>query len=417
MKKNIWLLNHYANLPGKGPSLRHYNFAKVLAKRGYNVHIFASSAAHNYDFNAITDGTRYKEEVIQGVHFVYVRTSDYHGNNLKRAKNILEYTVRLPGIAKKYAKITKPDVIIGSSLHWLTLFVGRRIAKKLKSEYILEIRDPWPENIKNYYPNFNRFLMSIFRSLEKYIYKRARNIIFLVEGAKDYILDMGWQDEIPLEKISYINNGIDLKAFFENKELHSINDIDLSNRTVFNVVYTGAIRKTNAIGVLVETAVLLKERGINDVKLLIWGGGDELEYWENQVKTLNLDNIILKGAVPKEFIPGIVSAADLNILHQINANLDGVYKYGSSQNKKFDYLAAGKPILCTVKTNYDIIVQSKSGLTLDIQSPETIADGILFFKNMSSEEYRGYCSHASKTAEAFDFVKLTDRLQAVIESD
>ena len=417
MKKNVWLLNHYANLPGRGLSLRHFNFAKELVQRGYNVYIFASSAAHNFDFNAIEDGASHKEEIVRDVHFVYIRTCSYVGNNLKRLKNILEYTFRLAKIAKIYAKVNMPDVIIGTSMHPLTLFAGRRIAKKLNSEYIIEIRDLWPETIKNYNPKFNRFLMGIFRSIEKYIYKRAKNIIITVEGGKDYILDMGWQKEIPLEKIAYINNGIDLKAFIENKELYTTKDEDLSDKTIFSVVYTGAIRKTNAIGILVETAALLKEREINDVKLLIWGGGDELDYWKNQANGLGLDNIVFKGAVQKEYIPGIVSAADLNILHQINANMDGVYKYGSSQNKKFDYLAAGKPILCTVKTNYDVIVQGKCGITLDIQSPETIVDGILYFRNMSSEEYNGYGERAFKTAEAFDFVKLTDRLEAVIESD
>ena len=416
MKKNIWLLNHYANLPGKGVSLRHFNFAKELVKRGYEVHIFASSAGHNFNFNAITDGSLYKEEIVSGVHFVYIRCSNYLGNNLKRIKNILEYTLRLPRIAKKYAKLTKPDVIIGSSMHPLTLFAGRRIAKKLESEYIIEIRDLWPESIKNVYPNFNKCLLGIFRSFEKYIYKRAKNIILTVEGGKQYILDMGWEKEIPLNKISYINNGIDLSAFNKNKELYPPDDKDLFDESVFKVVYTGAIRRINALDVLIDTAVLFKERGINDVKLLIWGDGDELKSCIKRTESLGLENIVFKGNVPKEYIPGIVSKADINILHQINANMDGVYKYGSSQNKKFDYLAAGKPVLCTVKTNYDIIEQNKAGLSLDIQTPEIIMDGVLFFKNMPLADYNGCCARARETVIEFDFVRLTDRLVDIIES-
>jgi glycosyltransferase involved in cell wall biosynthesis len=258
--------------------------------------------------------------------------------------------------------------------------------------------------------------MNLFRFLEKYIYKRAKNIIFTMEGGYDYIVDRGWQEEILLEKISYINNGIDLEVFNRNKDLYPTRDNDLCDQSIFKVVYTGAIRKINALEVLVETAELLNRRGIRDVRLLIWGDGNELEACRKKVKELNLDNIIFKGSVPKEYIPSIVSSADLNILHQICSSLDGVNKYGSSQNKKDDYLAAGKPILCTVKTNYDIIPQSMSGLSLDTQTPETIADGILFFKNLYPDDYKAYCAKALITAEEFDFVKLTDRLESIINS-
>jgi hypothetical protein len=50
--------------------------------------------------------------------------------------------------AHDYAKAHgRPDVIIASSVHPLTMVAGIRIAKRMKIPCICEIRDLWPEAI------------------------------------------------------------------------------------------------------------------------------------------------------------------------------------------------------------------------------------------------------------------------------
>ena len=48
---------------------------------------------------------------------------------------------------KKILKQDKPDIIIASSVHPLTMVAGIKIARKLKIPCICEIRDLWPEAI------------------------------------------------------------------------------------------------------------------------------------------------------------------------------------------------------------------------------------------------------------------------------
>lgn len=67
MKKNIWILNHYAS-NGTG---RHYKFAENLIKRGYNVKLFAASTIHNSNRNKINDSTKYIEEMENDVSCIY----------------------------------------------------------------------------------------------------------------------------------------------------------------------------------------------------------------------------------------------------------------------------------------------------------------------------------------------------------
>ena len=87
---NIWLINHYAVPPIYYPLARTTNFAKYLMRMGHTVTIFAASSVHNSDVNLITDDRKWREETVDGVHYVYIKCCDYQGNGLKRIYNICE---------------------------------------------------------------------------------------------------------------------------------------------------------------------------------------------------------------------------------------------------------------------------------------------------------------------------------------
>jgi glycosyltransferase involved in cell wall biosynthesis len=414
-KKNIWILNHYANLPGMGASLRHFNLAKELARRGYKPRIFASSVVHNSDYNVISDKKSWLERRERGVYFTYVKTPGYSGNGLARALNILKYCLRVPRVAKRqHERFGRPDVIIASSMHPFALFVGLWMARTYKCKYIAEIRDLWPESLIAYYPNFSKWLMSIFYRAEKYIYKNADKVIFTMAGGKDYVADKGWLGEVDEGKLHHINNGVDLKDFFYNRDSARVYDSDLADGTVFKAVYTGSIRRVNNLAVLVEAAAILKAQGRDDIKILVWGDGGDRKGLSKEVERRGLTNIAFKGYVDRKCIPYIVSQADVNILHQ--AVETKIYKYGTSQNKKFDYLAAGRPILCTVPSNFDIVAEGGAGISLENQTPEAISEALVRFRDMDREEYSKYCTNAAAVAEEYDFGKLAEKLIDIIES-
>ena len=77
---NIWLINHYAVPPQHYPLARPTNFAKYLMQMGHTVKVFAASTVHNSDKNLITDGAPYREEVVDGVSYVYIKCRDYQGD-------------------------------------------------------------------------------------------------------------------------------------------------------------------------------------------------------------------------------------------------------------------------------------------------------------------------------------------------
>ena len=144
---NIWLINHYAVPPKYYPLARPANFAKYLMAMGHTVTIFAASSVHNSTMNLITDGRRWREETVDGVHYVYIKCCDYQGSGLKRIYNICEFAWKLPGVCKHFPK---PDAIVATSMPPTSCAMGVHLGRKWGCKTVAEIADLWPESIVAY---------------------------------------------------------------------------------------------------------------------------------------------------------------------------------------------------------------------------------------------------------------------------
>lgn len=421
MKKNIWLWNHYATDMYKNRGGRHYWFAKNLIKQGYKATVFGASTYHNtaeyMDTGIDTGNKKYATDTINNIPFVFVKTTSALGNGIDRVKNMALFYLNLFPVAKACAKINgKPDVILASSVHPLTMVAGIQIAKKLKVPCICEVRDLWPEAIFS----FNNvketsFLGKILTAGEHWIYKKANALIFTKEGDPDYIKEKIWDKDhggnIDLKKCHYINNGIDIDTFIKSAKANVLDDEGLAE-SKFNVVYAGSIRPVNNVGFILDAAGLLKEH--SDINFLIYGDGNQLGMLQKRVINERLTNVKMKGYINKQFIPCILSNASVNILNYSQSQYN--WARGNSSNKLFEYMASGKPVISTVKMGYCILDKYKCGLSLEDSKPEELAKTILQIKNMSKEQYEAMGRNARNGAKDFDFNVLTDKLIDVIES-
>ncbi|TAA72862.1 glycosyltransferase family 4 protein [Planococcus salinarum] len=413
MKKNVWIWNHYATNMLENKGGRHYWFAKYLMKMGYSVTIFCASTRHINEKNIETGKEKYKINSENEIPFVFVKTTAYKDNGVDRVKNMFSFYRNLFPTAKDYAqKNGKPDVILASSVHPLTLVAGIKIAKKFGVPCICEVRDLWPESLVAYGAlKRNSLFTKLLFFGEKWIYKKADKLIFTIEGGKDYITDRGWDKDrngpVDLEKVHHINNGVSLETYSFNKENYAINDSDLENQNSFKVIYTGSVRKVNNVGLILEIAENLKGQ---NVEFLIYGDGDHLRELIMRVELKGLSNVKFKGRIEKKSIPYVLSKANLNI---ILGQSNPVFKYGISPNKLFEYLASGRPILSTFKPEYSLIERFNTGKELETNDSLLICKEILEFKNMHQDEYQEICNNAKQTSELFDYKVLTKKLSKV----
>jgi len=410
--KNIWIFNHYATSMFKDRGGRHYHFAKNLIDKGYKVTIFCASTIHNSSERIDIGSDMYLVNFVDGIKFVFIKTSSYTGNGKQRIKNMIDFYKNLFSVSKQCAS-DKPNIILASSVHPLTLVSGIKISKKFHVPCMCEIRDLWPESIIAYgLLKRESIIARILYQGEKWIYKKADSIIMTWEGGKDYIIDQGWDKDIDLSKIKYISNGVEIDAFDKNIEENQIVDLDLIGSKNKNIVYAGSIRKVNNLRVLLDSAKIIQNKGYNDIKFLIYGSGDEEEILKKKCKDEEINNVIFKGRIEKKYIPVILKNAYINILHNSSTSLD---KYGQSQNKFFEYLAAGNCIIQTYRTGYSICEKYNCGVSTSIQNTEEIAKTIIEVCN--NEEMRSLMGkNARNAAYEFDYSKLTDKLIDVIEN-
>ena len=404
----IWLINHYAVPPRYYPLARQNYFAKYLMRAGHEVTIFAASTVHNSDKNLIEDDTPYREDVVDGVHYVLIRCKGYHGNGASRILNMLEFARKLPSVCDKYPR---PDAIVATSMPPMSCAAGIKLARKYGCRGIAEIADLWPESIVAYGIAGPRNPAVLYLSrLEKWIYTKSDAVVFTMEGAYDYIKEQHWESAVPRSKVHYINNGVDLELFDYNREHFKAEDKDLEDPETFKVVYTGSIRRVNGLGLLLDTA---KEVKNPRVRFLIWGDGDERAALEQRVRDEYIDNVIFKGRVEKKFVPSIVSRADVNIAHCVSAPVD---RYGISFNKMFEYFAAGKIVLSDFPTEYNPALQCGAGITVNDVAPANIAAAVDKLAALPEEERRRFEENSRAAAHKYDFKNLTNELLELILS-
>ena len=409
---NVWIVNHYAIPPNMGGLVRHYYFSKYLQKKGHTVKIFTSSKIHNTEINMISDKSLYREEMEDGIEYTFVRSRDYKGNGLDRIFNMMDLPFKTWKTMRKFLDKQKPDVIYTSSPDLFVAYFALLFGRKYKSPVVVEGRDLWPESIVEYKGMSRKNpIIQVLYQLEKWIYKKADQLIFTMEGGKDYIRDKGWDKAIDLEKVNHVNNGVDLEEFEKNKEKYVIQDEDLEDTSHFKIVYMGSIRLVNNLGTLVEAGKVLKERGIRSIKILVYGDGTEKEYLEQKSQTYGI-NLVFKGRVEKKFIPYILSKADANLINVKNSELK---KYGCSWNKLFEYMASGKPIISNLVMGYDIINKYHCGISRNMNSAEEYADLLLSLSKLEEKEYGEMCENARRGAKDYNYITLTDKIIDIIQ--
>lgn len=413
MRKNVWIWNHYATNMFFDQAGRHYWFAENLIKEGYKPTIFCASTNHFSDNHIDIKGSRYSLDSVNNIPFVFVITPEYKGNGKKRVLNMISFYRGLFKTAKEFAELTgKPDVIIASSVHPLTLVAGIKIAKKFDIPCICEVRDLWPESIVAYGSlKRNSVVAKLLYQGEKWIYKKANSVIMTWEGGSQYIKDQGWDNQIDLNKVKHISNGVIIDSFDKNSKENQIEDADLNDKNYKNLVYAGSIRRVNNLGLLLDAAKKIQQKD-QQVRFLIYGSGDEKEKLENRCKEEGINNVIFKGRVEKRMIPSILKRSYANILHNSSTSLD---KYGQSQNKFFEYLAAGRCVIQTYTTGYSVLDKYNCGVSASKQNPEEVAKTILEICR-DSEKANKMGRNARQAAYEFDFKKLTNKLIEVIEN-
>ena len=385
--------------------------AQYLTELGHDVTIISGSYLHNTSINLITDNKKFVTKKYGKIKFIHIKTNSYKGNSLKRFYNLIIFPLRLLLLSKKFEK---PDVIsqvatvpFGNIIYF--------VAKKFKSKYIVDVVDLWPESFVAYnlISKKNLFIKIAYLA-EKWLYQKADEIVFSMEGGKDYIIEKGWDlqsgGKINLNKVHYINNGVDMKDFDFNQKSYKIIDSDLENDDMFNIIYLGSIRLANDLKKLIDAAKVLENE--KKLQILIYGDGESRIFLENYCKINGIKNVKFKQKwIELKYVPYVLSRSSLNILNYMP---NPVARFGGSQSKSFQYMASGKPICSNIKFGYCPITKYNLGIANDFKNSNEYAKAILSFFKLDQEQYKSICLNNRRIAENYDYKRLTLKFEKLL---
>lgn len=396
ISKTIWFINKEA-APSKeyATHIRTIRQAQFFQSHGHNVKVFCSSVVHNSAIVHRFAGL-YKEEMHDGVPIVFVKCPEYGESFVKRVLAFVVFSVNMLRIKG----LKEPDIIVHESKTPFDILI-MRLRKKYKARYIVDIEDLWPyefEQIGIVKPS--NPVLKLFYKLQKYIYAKGEHTVISVEGGKDYVLERKWDKEhggpIDINRIHYVNNGISIQEFADNVRTWRIEDEDLTDKSVFKVIYLGSIRLANNLDKLLDAAKYITDKR---VKILIFGNGDERERLEKRVADEHITNIIFKNKwIELKYVPYVLSCADLNLLNY-GSNWA---PYGGSMNKMIMAFASGKPLLCNADMPYSEITRHNLGIDQKFDSAEAYAAAIESFVNLSQAEYTNMCKRVREVSKRYD---------------
>ncbi len=401
--RHVWILNHYAVWPDGVGSTRHYSLAKHLVSMGWDASIISSSVEHATGRQCFTSLTLKKIREVGPVRFMQLRNPSYRGNGIGRIINIVTYAVMtlLPGMM---SGLPRPDVIIGSSVHPLAAFSACILASRYKVPFVFEIRDLWPRTLVDMgYIGEKSAVSRFLYWLERCLLKRANKVVVLLPKAIEYAESFG----VTRDKIVWIPNGCDEAGLVsENGNQNN------QEKLVFS--YIGAHGYANDLKTLLDALHISAKANMADRFLFKFIGDGPLKSELVQyAEDLGLNNVVFVPAVPKKEVSRLASSSDA--LFITVRNYPGLYKYGISMNKIFDYMNAGRPVVIAVNAANNPVNESGCGITVPPESPGELANAIKCLVDMSQEE-RLEMGRKGKQyiQEHHDYEKLSKRLASVL---
>lgn len=171
-----------------------------------------------------------------------------------------------------YIYVTSPNIFIA----WATLFMK----KAKRPDYILEVRDLWPDSVNGIKGINLKLTWPILKRLEQLMYHRADKIVINNEGFRQHIQDMLDKDK----PIQFIPNSVsEAERFTEEKY------------TEFHVIYTGNIGYAQDVNHLIELF-----KGLNDNQIHVTAIVYGVKAPKFRKAVQHLEYVTLKPAMSRE---------------------------------------------------------------------------------------------------------------------
>ena len=358
----ILIFYQYFTTPKGSWGTRIYEFSREWVKKGHEVTVVTSI----YSKSDLKAKKFIENQIFEGIKVIVLNIKiDNKQPIIKRIFSFISYSI----ISSWYAFTLKADIAIASSGP-ITVGIPGLISKIFtKKKLVYEVRDLWPEVPIEVGVIKNVFLKKVAYFFEKKLYENASLVVGLSPGIRDHIIN-----NFNHKNVISVTNSANLNLFGEKIYF----DDNILNENDFYGIYTGNIGEINNSFWLVDAARNLKNKNIENIKIVLIGDGQLKPEIISIIKKEKLINLIHFDLMPKERLVPFIQNANVSFVPlSPNPILDT-----SSPNKFFESLAAGVPVIQTTKGWIkDYIEINNVGFNLDGNDSESLSELLIKLKN------------------------------------
>jgi glycosyltransferase involved in cell wall biosynthesis len=389
----------YFSTPSGSWGTRVYDFAKEWVEKGHQVtvvtSVYSKSDLHPTQF--------VERQKVDGIDLIVLKINiDNRQRILKRIWTFVQYSL----VSSWFALTEKYDVVIASSGP-ITIGIPGLVGKILRRKpFVFEVRDLWPEGAIEMGIIKSAVIKWLAFKFEKLCYQQSNLIVTLSKGMESNVLS-----RFPGNKVISVTNAANLELFGTPKPFPKDAKGILPKRYA---IYTGNIGEVNNSFWLVDAAEIIKNKGIENLQILLVGQGQLKAAIKERVEELGLQShLLLWDLMPKEDLVAFVQHAMVSLVPLKNKPVLNT----SSPNKFFESLAAGVPVIQNTTGWMRTFLEAHHvGYTLHANDPLTLAN-LLIEMAANPETVAEMGVHAKEVAAVhFDKKVLADKMLVGIEN-
>jgi glycosyltransferase involved in cell wall biosynthesis len=244
------------------------------------------------------------------------------------------------------------------------------VARVRRVPFLLEVRDLWPDTAVALGAVRSRALILLARGLEGFVYRSADRIVVIGPEMKRRIVAKG----IPAGKIEVVPQGYQPSETPPPPRAQARQRLGVDDE--FVVMFTGSYGlANNDTGLILDAAARLRDEP--GIVFVLVGDGDRREEYVERCRLESLGLVRFLPMVPKSEVPGLLAAADACIMALPPGDFWRIFL----QNKVFDYLGSGRPIVAAVAGDQeDLIRESGGGIVVSPGDVEAFCEAVLRLK-------------------------------------
>jgi len=376
--KNVFYISLYGSVDPSCRYTRSAELLKILAEKGWSVHIICPSWHH-----LLSNNEHQTSCCSDGITLKVLRTFRYsHRNFPMRLLHCFLFSIRLRFLQVRglNGNCSNCDNIVICSIPMLGMVGGsKNLAKRLNAPLILEVRDLWPESLLLTGRSVRHFMYVYFGLLNKHAINASCATISLLERICEV------RPILKGKPFLWLPNGLSLKQV-EKSNVPAVPPriMEYIARTrsadTNLVVYAGNLGEFNGVDKLVK--FISQEPGSSRFTFIVLGGGSEAYKLKELSKSTN--NLLFHPFVGRDVLHEIYRLCDFGIFSLSDFPL---FSIGISPNKICDYLENRLPVISLYNSD-DKIFSSNYIFTFDMNNWED-----------STRKLESYCDMVKSSAD------------------